>query len=195
MSGVFPMIGKLATGVLCLAALGLAACGGPGDSAPTARAPDYEAALAGAPRPLAKLYDGGDRLVDGGTDAFQAQLDALDGFPVVVNKWASWCEPCRREFPYLQRLSARYGKRVAFLGVDANDSEAAARTFLREFPLPYPSFSDPDQDISRLLGATAGFPETAFYDASGERVFVKPGQYPSQADLAADIRRYAVGGQ
>ena len=53
--------------------------------------------------------------------------------------------------------------RVAFVGVDANDSSAAARTFLKEFPLPYPSYSDPNQDISRMLGATAGFPATAFY--------------------------------
>jgi len=193
------MIGKLAKPVFCLAAtatvLALAGCGGSRDSAPTARAPDYRAALAGAPKPLAALYRHGDRLLSGGPDAFQNQLDALRGHPVVVNKWASWCAPCRREFPYLQRLSARYGKRVAFLGVDADDSEAAARTFLGEFPLPYPSYSDPDQDISQAIGATVGFPQTAFYDSSGERVFVKPGQYASQADLAADIRRYAMDGR
>jgi thiol-disulfide isomerase/thioredoxin len=191
------MIGKLANRfvwvVAALAALGLVACGGSSDGPSTAKAPDYRSALAGAPKPLAKLYAQGDRLLPGGPDAFQTQLDALRGHPVVVNKWASWCGPCREEFPYLQRLSASFGKRVAFLGVDANDSEAAARTFLGEYPLPYPSYNDPDQDISRLMGATTGFPQTAFYDASGERVFVKPGQYGSQADLAADIRRYAIG--
>jgi len=191
------MIGKLANRVVWLAAglvaLGLVACGGSSDGPPTTKAPDYRAALANAPKPLAKLYARGDILLPGGPDAFRAQLDALHGYPVVVNKWASWCGPCREEFPYLQRLSARFGKRVAFLGVDADDSEAAARTFLGEFPLPYPSYSDPDQDISRLVGATPGFPATTFYDASGERVFVKQGQYVSQADLAADIRRYAIG--
>jgi cytochrome c biogenesis protein CcmG/thiol:disulfide interchange protein DsbE len=195
--GVFAELSKLANRVVWLAAvaaaLGLVACGGSSDGSSNAKAPDYQAALAGAPKPLAKLYAQGDRLLAGGPDAFQAQLDALRGHPVVVNKWASWCGPCREEFPYFQRLSARFGKRVAFLGVDANDSDAAARTFLGEYPLPYPSYSDPDQDISRLVGATVGFPETAFYDASGERVFVKPGQYDSQADLAADIRRYALG--
>jgi thiol-disulfide isomerase/thioredoxin len=199
-SGLFPMIGKFANRVVCLAAgvaaLGLAACGGSGgEPLGTVKAPDYQSALAGAPKPLAELYRQGDRLLPGGPDAFQQQLGALHGHPVVVNKWASWCGPCREEFPFLQRLSARFGERVAFLGVDANDSKAAARTFLGEFPLPYPSYSDPDQEISRLLGATAGFPATAFYDASGERVFVKLGQYASQADLAADIRRYALGGQ
>jgi cytochrome c biogenesis protein CcmG, thiol:disulfide interchange protein DsbE len=192
------MFAKHATHVLTLvtaAAIVLAGCGGSGDETATAKTPNYRAALAGAPRPLARLYSHGDTLVTAGTQAFQVQLDAVRGYPVVVNKWASWCEPCRREFPYLQRLSARFGKRVAFIGVDANDSDAAARTFLEEFPLPYPSFTDPDQDISRLLGATAGFPATAFYDRGGQRVFVKQGQYASQADLAADIRRYALGGE
>jgi|SRR5215218_3820272 len=195
--GVFAELSKFANRVIWLAAaaaLGLAACGGSSNRPSTAKAPDYRSALAGAPKPLANLYAHGDRLLPGGPDAFQTRLDALRGHAVVVNKWASWCGPCREEFPYLQRLSARFGKRVAFLGVDANDTDAAARTFLREYPLPYPSYSDPDQDISRLVGATAGFPETVFYDANGERVFVKQGQYSSQADLAADIRRYAIDG-
>lgn len=192
------MSGKLAKVLLALVAVAavvaVAACGSSSSETAAAKPPDYRAALAGAPKPLARLYSHGDRLVTAGTQAFQAQLDALRGYPVVVNKWASWCEPCRREFPYLQRLSARFGKRVAFIGVDANDNAAAANTFLGEFPLPYPSFTDPDQDISRLLGATAGFPATAFYDRDGQRVFVKQGEYASEADLEADIRRYALSG-
>ncbi len=192
------MTGMLATRIVCLVAgvatLGLAACGTASETSQGPTAPDYQSALAGAPRPLEKLYAKGDRLLAGGPDAFQAQLESLRGYPVVVNKWASWCGPCREEFPYLQRLSARLGKRVAFLGVDADDSDAAARTFLGEYPVPYPSYSDPDQDISRLLGATAGFPATAFYDARGERVFVKQGQYASRRELASDIRRYSLEG-
>lgn len=192
------MSAKLAKALLALVAaaavVALAACGSSSSETTAAKPPDYRAALAGAPKPLARLYSHGDRLVTAGTQAFQAQLDALRGYPVVVNKWASWCEPCRREFPYLQHLSARFGKRVAFVGVDANDNATAANTFLGEFPLPYPSFTDPDQDISRLLGATAGFPATAFYDRDGQRVFVKQGEYASQADLGADIRRYALSG-
>jgi cytochrome c biogenesis protein CcmG/thiol:disulfide interchange protein DsbE len=192
---MFRKLANLAAAAMAAAALvATAGCGGSSDDIVTGRPPDYRSALAGAPQPLARLYAKGDQLLRGGPAAFQAELDALRGYPVVVNKWASWCEPCRKEFPFLQRTSARFGSRVAFLGVDANDSSAAARTFLAEFPLPYPSYSDPDQDISRMLGATAGFPATAFYDSSGRRVFVKQGQYASQADLAADIRRYAVGG-
>jgi cytochrome c biogenesis protein CcmG, thiol:disulfide interchange protein DsbE len=180
-------------GALALALVAMAGCGGSGDGTVTSKPPDYHSALAGAPKSLARLYSDGDRLLGGGTQAFQTELDALRGYPIVVNKWASWCVPCRSEFPYLQRLSARFGKRVAFLGVDARDSAAAARTFLEEFPLPYPSYSDPDQSISRLLGATPGFPATAFYNPRGQRVFLRQGQYATQAELAADIRRYALG--
>jgi cytochrome c biogenesis protein CcmG, thiol:disulfide interchange protein DsbE len=192
---MFAMLAKhLLAALAAVILVVLPGCGDSSDGTATAKPPDYRSALAGAPKPLMRLYAHGDRLLGGGTDAFRAQLDALRGHPVVVNKWASWCEPCREEFPYLQRLSARLGKRVAFVGVDANDSSAAARTFLREFPLPYPSYSDPGQDISSLLGMGAGFPQTAFYDRKGRQVFVKQGQYASQADMAADIRRYAIGG-
>jgi cytochrome c biogenesis protein CcmG, thiol:disulfide interchange protein DsbE len=192
------VLSKLPNRSLCLAAvvvaLGVSACGSSGGGTSTAKAPDYKQALAGAPKPLAKLYAQGDRLVSGGTSAFGTQLGALRGHPVVVNVWASWCEPCRMEFPYLQRLSAKYGKRVAFVGVDTNDNDAAARTFLAELPLPYPSYTDPNKDIAQSVGATVGLPDTAYYDASGKQVFVKQGQYASEGDFAADIKRYALGG-
>jgi cytochrome c biogenesis protein CcmG/thiol:disulfide interchange protein DsbE len=192
------VLSKLPNRFLCLAAvvvaLGVSACGSSDGGTSTAKAPDYKQALAGAPKPLAKLYAQGDRLVSGGTSAFGSQLRALRGHPVVVNVWASWCEPCRMEFPYLQRLSAKYGKRVAFVGVDTNDNDAAARTFLAELPLPYPSYTDPNEDIAQSVGATVGLPDTAYYDASGKQVFVKQGQYASEGDFAADIKRYALGG-
>ena len=109
--------------------------------------PDYEKALAGSPPPLAALHRQGNELLGGGQDAYEKRIAALRGYPVVVNVWASWCGPCRFEFPTLQRLSAKYGKQVAFLGVDSEDSDDAARTFLAEAPVPYPSYTDPDEDI------------------------------------------------
>jgi cytochrome c biogenesis protein CcmG/thiol:disulfide interchange protein DsbE len=153
-----------------------------------------EEALAGAPAPLARLYEQPNRILEGGVEAFERRLAELRGYPVVVNKWASWCGPCRAEFPLFQRLSARLGKRVAFFGVDAQDSEDAAKTFLREYPVPYPSYSDPDQKVAELFGATLGFPSTAFYDSSGDLAYTKQGGYAKLADLEADIRRYALGG-
>lgn len=178
-----------------LVALSLAACGGdrgdPEAANPESQATEYEEALADAPPELATVYERGNELVEGGVDAYEAQLADLRGLPVVVNKWASWCGPCRFEFPFFQELSAERGTEIAFLGINSNDSEDAARTFLEEFPVPYPHFSDPGHEIGDLLQGAREFPATAFYDSEGEIAFVHRGGYASKDDLAAEIDRYA----
>jgi cytochrome c biogenesis protein CcmG/thiol:disulfide interchange protein DsbE len=191
MGGMRPLA-SLSRGMLmaALATLALAACGSESDGG-SGKAPDYEEALAGAPRPLARVYDQPNRLLSGGTDAFERQLADLRGYPVVVNKWASWCGPCRHEMPWFQRLSARLGKRIAFLGVNSEDTNDAAKDFLRQFPLPYPSFSDPGGEIAEAMEATIGFPATSIYDSNGELAHVQQGQYASIDALTADIERYA----
>ncbi|HKH63894.1 MAG TPA: TlpA disulfide reductase family protein [Solirubrobacterales bacterium] len=178
---------------LALALLLGSGCGGSGGGDYGGSHPDYAKALAGAPAPLAALYKQGDELLSGGVPAYEKQIAQLRRYPVVVNLWASWCGPCRAEFPTLQKLSARYGKKVAFLGVNSEDSSDAAATFLREAPLPYPSYSDPDKDIYNSLDGY-GFPNTAFYDRSGELVFVHKGQYANEEDLEDDMRTYALQG-
>jgi len=177
---------------LTLAAVAATGCGSSGSGEGDGQHPDYERALAGSPAPLAALHDEAGELLPGGVEAYEKRIAALQGYPVVVNVWASWCGPCRFEFPVLQKLSARYGKRVAFLGVDSQDSADAARTFLREEPVPYPSYSDPDEEIADSLGATLGLPDTAFYDRRGELVYLKQGPYAEDADLEADVRRYSL---
>lgn len=180
---------------LAAALLLLGGCGASGGNGEDSAAIDYEERLAGAPAPLAAVYEQGNELLGGGVAAYRDQLAELEGYPVIVNKWASWCGPCRFEFPAFQRLSARFGKQVAFLGVDSDDSADAAATFLEQYPVPYPSFSDPDQKIAEEMTATLGFPTTVFYDRRGEIVFVKQGPYTSDDDFAADIRRYALGSE
>ena len=180
-----------AAAAFAVVVLALPACGSGSGGDYGGKAPDYTKALAGAPKPLAKLYDQADQLLPGGAEAFQQRLAELRGHPVVVNKWASWCGPCREEMPWLQREAAERGKRIAFIGVDSRDSDSAAKEFLNEFPVPYPSYTDPDQDIALLINATIGTPATAIYDSSGKQVHVQQGQYASQDALAADIQRYA----
>jgi cytochrome c biogenesis protein CcmG, thiol:disulfide interchange protein DsbE len=177
----------LAAAAIALVAAG---CGSSADGG--GEHPDYAKALAGAPAPLAALYDQGNRLLGGGVNAYERRIATLRGYPVVVNVWASWCGPCRFEFPALQRLSAEYGKRVAFLGVDTQDSDDAARTFLREEPVPYPSYTDPDEEITDSIGATLGLPDTAFYDRRGRLAYLKQGPYTEHAELRADIERCAL---
>jgi cytochrome c biogenesis protein CcmG/thiol:disulfide interchange protein DsbE len=190
---------KILLGVLAIAAVvgltvwGLASGGESADQSagnPVSAGIDYDQALAGAPPVLANLYSNGDALLPGGADGFQAELAKLKGYPVVVNVWASWCGPCRAEFPNFQRASADRGDKVAFLGVDALDTDPAAKTFLEEFPLPYPSVTDPDQQMKHELGLR-GYPATAFYDSTGKLVHLKQGPYTSLDELQADIDKYA----
>ncbi|HEY6550504.1 MAG TPA: TlpA disulfide reductase family protein [Solirubrobacterales bacterium] len=154
--------------------------------------PDYATALAGSPAPLAALHKQGNQLLSGGSEAFNQRIAALKGYPAVVNVWASWCGPCRFEFPALQKLSAAYGKRVAFLGINSQDSDDAAKTFLEEAPVPYPSYTNGDGGIANELGAI-GLPATAFYDRHGKLVFLQQKPYTEDAELRADIKRYALG--
>jgi len=156
--------------------------------------PNYAKALAGSPAPLAALHKQANDLLPGGTDAYEKRLAELRGYPVVANVWASWCGPCREEFPVLQELSARYGKRVAFVGINSEDSNDAATTFLREAPLSYPSYTDPDKGLAESLGVSVGFPDTAFYDQGGKLVYLKQGPYRDSSELEADVRRYALSG-
>ena len=173
----------------------LAVVTGCGQGEPRSAAPKSagaeRAALKGAPPPLAALHRQANRLLGGGTSAFKARLRALRGYPVVVNKWASWCPPCRSEFPFFQRESLRHARRIAFLGVDSNDNDAAARRFLRRLPLTYPSYRDPKLGIAAEFHGVQAFPTTAFYDRSGKLVHVNLGAYASESRLAADIARYA----
>ncbi len=150
-----------------------------------------KARLQGAPAPLAAVHAQSSELLGGGAKAFAARLRELRGYPVVVNKWGSWCPPCRAEFPAFQRASVRHGKKVAFLGVDGQDNARNARRFLSKFPVSYPSYVDSDLGIARQLKAVQAFPSTVFYDSKGEVAYIKQGSYPDERALGADIRRYA----
>ncbi len=176
---------------LALTALAAAGCGSSNDDGAGSKPPDYKRLLAGAPAPLATLHEQANELLPGGTEAYEKRIASLAGYPVVTNVWASWCDPCRVEFPVLQKLSARYGKRVAFLGVDSQDDADAAKTYLEGMPVPYPSYSDPDEQIASAIGGR-GLPNTAFYDREGDLCYLKIGQYPDTAELEADVRRFAL---
>lgn len=183
-----------ALAALLIAALAWSGCGSSSGQDYGGQHPDYAKALAGSPPPLAALHREADQLLGGGLPAYEKRVAALHGYPVVANVWASWCGPCRFEFPLFQKASANLGKRVAFLGVDSDDSNDAAATFLEEAPLSYPSYTDPDKKIVASLKTAGGYPDTAFYNSHGELVYLKQGPYTNLADLEADIRHYALEG-
>ncbi len=186
-----------AAGARALVALALAlaplasGCGSQGAEGALPTPAQARAALAGSPARLAALHRQAGELLGGGVPAFDARLAALRGRPVVVNAWASWCGPCKRELPVLAHAAVRDGRRVAFLGVDVNDTSGDAHAFLHDHWIPYPSYVDQDFRIAASIGVRSGLPTTVFFTADGERAYVHQGPYRDEAALLADMRRYA----
>jgi cytochrome c biogenesis protein CcmG, thiol:disulfide interchange protein DsbE len=157
---------------------------------------EVRARLDGSPPALAALHAQGGSLLQGGLSAVRARIAALRGAGdgVVVNKWASWCEPCRAEFGAFQGASLALGRRVAFIGIDSADSSRAeASKFLRSYPVGYPSYYDASGQAGSAITYSSFTPVTVFIDARG-RQYIHQGPYPSQQKLEADVRRYALAG-
>jgi len=181
---------------LVLVAAVVGACGedappAGGNPSPPSAASGGDGASRDLPPALAGVQEDANQLLDGGADAFERRLAELEGHPVVVNKWASWCAPCRAEFPFFQSQAEERAGEVAFIGVNSGDNDADAASFLEEYPVPYPSYKDPELEVADVFNAVAAFPTTAFYDERGELVYVKQGGYASEELLAEDIERYA----
>jgi cytochrome c biogenesis protein CcmG, thiol:disulfide interchange protein DsbE len=107
----------------------------------------------------------------------------LDGRPVVINFWASWCIPCREEAPLLERTWREYkDEGVAIVGINIKDSVTAAKEFVDDFDITYPIVRDESGEVERDFGLT-GLPETFFIDhewkfigsASGSEVGARQG--------------------
>ncbi len=164
----------------------------PAAAAPAVQPPSPAAAraqLAGSPRALSALHAQAARLL--GSDAgLKQRLRSLRGYPVVINAWASWCGPCRTEFPLFAAASARYGRRVAFLGVNVNDIAGDARSFLAAHPVSYPSYTGSSNSLS-WLAQVQGMPTTIFVGRTGRVAAVHTGQYQTEATLEDDIVRYS----
>jgi cytochrome c biogenesis protein CcmG, thiol:disulfide interchange protein DsbE len=180
--------------VLVLLVVGLVQLGGASPSVPpsTLTSAQIRERLAGAPEPLAALHAQANEILSGGLSAVRARLAALRGTPVVINKWASDCEPCRGEAPIFQRVSVSRGREVAFLGIDSNESSRSeALAFLRSFPVGYPSYYDHSGQVGLAVTDSAFTPVTVFFNRSGSE-FIHQGPFASVAKLEAAIRRYAL---
>jgi cytochrome c biogenesis protein CcmG/thiol:disulfide interchange protein DsbE len=185
-----------AAGLLAVLVVGLLQLGG-SSQAPSPRSTltlaQMREELTGSPAPLEALHAQANQLLPGGTRALRARLAALRGRPVVINKWASWCEPCREELPAFQRAALSLGREVAFIGIDSGDySRADALDFLRSFPVSYPSYYDHSGQAGLAITDSTFTPVTVFYNGTGSQ-YIHQGPYPTQAKLERDVRRYALG--
>ncbi|HWD76668.1 MAG TPA: redoxin domain-containing protein [Solirubrobacteraceae bacterium] len=150
-------------------------------------------ALAGSPAPLALVHKQANQLL-GSQSALDARIRALRGYPIVINEWASWCTPCRSEFDLFANASAQYGRKVAFLGANTNDSAGDARAFLAQHPVSYPSYQTNTSDLNSLAPVGLYLPTTIFINRGGKVVYTHIGQYDTQGSLDGDIASYAPGG-
>ncbi len=119
----------------------------------------------------------------------ELSLADLSGKVVVVNFWASWCGPCRREQPDLNVAHEQLaGEDVAFLGVDLQDSRANAQAHVREFDIPYPSLFDPDSSYAAGFQGISpqAIPSTFLIDRQG-RVAARLFGTTSAEELAAVV--------
>lgn len=118
----------------------------------------------------------------------RVDLAAFRGNPVVLNFWASWCVPCRKEMPALGETAVRFQGRVSFLGINHQDGVVPAQEFVTEVGVGYPSGFDPAGDVARRYGVQ-GLPTTFFIDADGRIVGRKLGGM-SAAQLLETIEQF-----
>lgn len=108
------------------------------------------------------------------------RLASFKGKPVVVNFWASWCDPCKHEAPLLEATWRRVqGQGIVFLGIDFQDSTSDGLSFLRTYGITYPNVVDPTGSTAINYGVT-GVPETVFIDRRGVIVHKVIGELTDQ---------------
>lgn len=95
----------------------------------------------------------------------QLQLSDYRGKPVILNFWATWCPPCRKEIPDLTAFQTKYGNKAVVIGV-ALDDPGEVNQFVRMFDVNYPVVYG-NEAVSRRYGKVRGLPTTFFIDAKG----------------------------
>ncbi len=114
-------------------------------------------------------------------------LASLRGRPAVVNFFASWCEPCVREAPDVQRAYSRLAGRVGMVAVDWSDGRGSALAFLRRFHWTLPVLEDPSGLVGDRYGIS-GLPTTFVLDRDGRIVKRLTGPVTASALIAAAMR-------
>lgn len=154
------MTRRLRCALLCLLVLSVACDRGPEDQV----SPSVSASNATQASLLPRTAD---ELPDSDPERFDRLLAELEGTPVLVNIWGSWCPPCHDEMPRLVAAHQEFGDRVQFIGIDIKDSRPEARAFIAEYHMAFPSVFDPPDAIKDSLGLF-GQPVTVFYRRNGE---------------------------
>jgi thiol-disulfide isomerase/thioredoxin len=122
------------------------------------------------------------------TGGAEVSLAAVRG-PAVINLWAAWCRPCRKELPAFQRLADRAGGQLHVIGVDTRDDRADARDLGTELDLTFPTLFDPGEKLRTRIAAP-GLPATVFVDAQGRIRHLDISGALDDATLAALVEQH-----
>lgn len=127
-------------------------------------------------------------------DGTTIDLAALRGQGVVINFWASWCEPCRVEAELFEEAwraeknAAEIEEGIVFIGVNRQDTRQAALAFINEFGVSYPNGADEGSVWSQTFGIV-GLPSTFFIDANGQIQAVVWGPITTAQELAQQLEK------
>lgn len=160
--------------VLLALALATVSCAGAPTAVPSGSVVTIGSPFVGRPAPP---------LAGATLDGAAFDLAAQRGRPVLVNFWASWCGPCREEFPLLEDAAARHADEgLVVVGALFKDDAEPARAFVEEQGATWPTVSDPDRGIGRAWKVLAP-PQTFFVDREGIIREVQVGQVRDAAEL------------
>ena len=106
-------------------------------------------------------------------------LSLRHGHPAVINFFAAWCVPCRRELPRFS-AAAKGNKDITFIGIDDQDSRSQARDLIAATGVAYPTAYDPEGKVAPRYGITTGLPSTVFIDANGNIVHTQFGEISNE---------------
>ncbi|MGW5576792.1 TlpA family protein disulfide reductase [Micromonospora chokoriensis] len=109
--------------------------------------------------------------------------------PAVINVWASWCPPCRKELPAFQRLSERAAGQLQVVGVNSRDSRSSAQALGEDFGIRFPILVDQGEALQRELKRSF-FPMTLFVDADGRVRHIEASGALDDAQLAKLVRQH-----
>ena len=90
----------------------------------------------------------------------------LAGRPVILNFWASWCIPCRKEMPLFERMHRRFSEQITIVGIDVRDAPINAKEFVEEYDITYEILRDPEAELAGRLSVDP-LPQTFFVDEVG----------------------------
>jgi thiol-disulfide isomerase/thioredoxin len=122
----------------------------------------------------------------------QVNLANYKGQVVLINFWASWCGPCRKEMPILEQLNKAYkSKGVQLVGVNVEPNSDDALKYLKNIPVSFPILFDRTSNVSKLY-QVQGMPNTVILDRSGKVRYIHRGYAPGAENEYLDQIRMLV---